>query len=347
MTFTKIAFVLQLAGLCLLVGTSAAKDAPQSSSLRLQPPSRQAEFPILSSNEYFRHKWDGKYLVSSGLHASPSSPVVAVNDRNGGTVLNLALWFDDAEEVSVADAAVTSEGSVVIAGGARRQDGTISNFVAKVGRDGVVKSVVQTSPYVAYYVSPAPDGTVWTLGLERDGQLRGKESAVLRRYSFEKGQLLAALDSTTLPATGAALDTPWYAAFPGGLTVGNHGRTLGFYSARTSEWISVDLKSHAITRLKIAPLSEKIEITGLAYTDSGEVFASLSMPGETGSLSGLAKLDRSQDKAGWLMVSGTVSSSAHAVGDYPFHQLLGCTGDTLVYQSMRYPSFTMAWSPAP
>lgn len=287
-------------------------------------------------------------MVSSGLHASRSNPVVVVNDRNGDIVLNATLWFDDADGVNVTDAAVASDGSVVLSGGAHRKDGTISNFLAKVSRDGIVKSVVQTSPYVAYYIRPTPDGTVWTLGLERDNQFHAKESAVLRQYSFAKGELSTALDSTTFQAkSAAASDIPWYAGFPGGLTVGNHGETLGFYSARTSEWITVDLKSHSIVRQKITPLSEKIQVTGIAYTDSGNVFASLFAPGEDASLSGLARLESSPDKPSWVMASGSVSSSDQEAGDFPFHQLLGCSGNVLVYRTESYPSNTVAWSLAP
>jgi len=347
MRFAKTILVLLLAGLSIFGGTIAAKDKPQAPSLKLSPPYRQIEFPILSSNEYFRHKWHGEYLVSSGLHASPSNPVVVVNDSSGDIVLEATLWFDGAEGVSVADAAVAPDGSVIVAGGAHRDDGTISNFLAKVSRDGVVKSVVRTSPYVAYYIRPAPDGTVWTLGIERDDQLRGKESAVLRQYSFEKGELTTALDSTTFQAKSAALEIPWYVAFPGGLTVGNHGMTLGFYSERTSEWIMVDLKSHTVVRREITPLSEKIEVTGIAFTDSGDVFASLFAPGEAASLSGLAKLENSQDKTGWVMASGSVSSSAQQARDYPFYKLLGCSGNVLVYRTESYPSTAVAWSPAP
>ena len=348
MRIANIIFVLQLTGLSILDGTAAAKDGPQSASFKLSAPYRQTEFPLLSSNEYFRHKWDGEYLVSSGLNASPSNPVVLVNDRSGDIVLKATLWFDDAEEVNVADAAVASDGSVVLAAGARRQDGTISNFLAKVGRDGSVKSVVQISPYVAYYVRPASDGTVWTLGRERDSQLHGKESPVLRQYSFEKGQLATALDSATFRAKNAAAsDIAWYAGFPGGLTVGNHGKTLGFYSARSSEWITVDLNSHAIVRQEITPLPAKIEVTGVAYTDSGEVFASVFAPGETASVSGLAKLKSSPDKASWVMVSGSAASSSQEAGDHPLYQLLGCSGSALVYRTENYPSNIVAWSPAP
>jgi hypothetical protein len=327
---------------------TVAKDGPKSADLKLSTPSRQAEFPILSSNDYFRHKWDGRYLVSSGLIASQSTPVAVVNDGSGDLVFDATLWFNDAEEVSVADAAVASDGSVVLAGGAHRKDGTISNFLAKVGRDGTVKSVVQTSPYVAYYVRPAPDGSVWTLGRERDSQLRGKDSAVLRQYSFEKGELTAALDSTTFRAkSAAASDVAWYAGFPGGMTIGNHGKTLGFYSARASEWITVDLKTHAIIRQAVPLLPAKVEVTGVAYTDSGEVFASLYAPGETASMSGLAKLDSSGEKASWVMVSGSVGSSDQRAADHPFYQLLGCSGNVLVYRTENYPSTEVAWSLAP
>jgi hypothetical protein len=345
MRFAKTILVLQLAGLSMLVGTTTAKDRPQSASLKLSEPYRQAEFPILSSNEYFRHKWDGKYLVSSGLHASRSNPAVVVNDGSGAIVLNPTLWFDDAEEVSIADAAVASDGTVVFSGGAGRQDGIISNFLAKVSRDGIVKSIVETSPYVAYYIRPAPDGTVWTLGIERDTQLREKEKfSVLRQYSFNKGELTALLESTTFPGKNISA---WHMSFPGGLTIGNHGKALGFYSARTSEWITVDLTSHSIVRRKITPLSEKIQVSGIAYTDSGDVFASLFAPGEDASLSGLAKLQSSPDKASWVMASGSVSSSAQRTGDYSFYKLLGCSGNVLVYQTESYPSTTVAWAPAP
>jgi hypothetical protein len=348
MRFAKIIVALQLAGLSVLSMTAAPKDGAQSASLKLYSPSRQAAFSILSSNEYFRHKWDGQYLVSSGLVASRSNPIVEVDDLNGDTVASTTLWFNNAEEVNIADAAVASDGSVVVAAGARRKDGTISNFLAKVGRDGMVKSVVQTSPYVAYYVRPSPDGTVWTLGRERDSQLRGKESAVLRQYSFEKGELTTALDSKTFLAKSAsASDIPWYASFPGGITVANHGETLGFYSARTSEWITVDLNSRAIVRQAIAPLPAKVEVTGVAYTDSGEVFASVFAPGDAVSLSGLAKLQRSPDKASWVMVDGSAASSAQEAGDHPFYELLGCSGNALVYRTEKYPSTEVAWSPAP
>jgi hypothetical protein len=335
----------------LLLTTSALSQSSGTIQPTLAPRSHEAEFPVLSSQEYVRHRWQGDYLVSTGLHASPSVPVVVLHDRSGHAVFNGTVWFENAREVELSDGALAPDGSLVVAGGARNADGTIANFIAKLTRDGVITNVVQTSPYVAYYLQAAPDGTVWTLGLERDANLHQKKDfAVLRQYSFEKGKLAEMLSSRTFSETlsQGSSQAPWYASFPGGVMLGNKNQSIGFYSARTAEWIELDLRTHEIARHKLDPLRPGVEVTGVAYTDSGKVFASLIASGQAASLSGLAELTaKSPSVSQWTMVGQTVSKS-NALGDPPtFSSLLGSAGSQLVYRTESYPSTTVAWSKEP
>ncbi len=338
--------------LCLVVSfalTSLATAQVNTITPKLGARTSQSEFAVLSSTDYVRHHWEGNSLISSGINASPSNPVVVVHDDHGTLVAAAVVWFPDAKQVSVADAAVDSEGRIVVSGGAVRADGSVANFIARVGNNGRVEQVIQTNPYLAYYLRPASDGTVWTLGVERNAQSVGsKEFRVLRQFSFAQGTVFTALDSTSLPQPATKQDAvPWYGSFPGGMHIANHGQTLGFYSARTSEWIAIDLQSHAVMRQTLARPASGVEVTGVAFTDSGKVFASLRTPGDEKALNGLAELTLQKGQPGrWTMVSGAVSQS-DSTGDRAFAFLLGESGNQLVYRPDRFPSETVAWVAEP
>lgn len=162
----------------------------------LSEPAHQASIAGLIRNLGWR--WDENYLVSWGTgnnwDASPDGPAVTVYDREGHVAREAVVWLKDARSVSIADAAVSRNGDLVVAGGTENNAGSIANFVASVGRDGHLSKIIRTSPFMPVYICAAEDGTVWSYGIDRDKDGRAIEgSSRLRQFSFEKGQIKSAL----------------------------------------------------------------------------------------------------------------------------------------------------------
>jgi hypothetical protein len=179
-----------------LAGQSAAPP-----SWKLSEPLHQASVPGLLHT--WNRIWDKSYLVSWGSHgswdASPSEPAVVLYDRDGHVAREGIVWFKDAYRVSVSDVAVNKAGDLVVSGGTENGAGVIANYIAAVGKDGHLGQVIRTTPFMPIYICAAEDGTVWSFGIDRDDEGRGKEESLrLRQFSFGKGQTKAMLDVSAL-----------------------------------------------------------------------------------------------------------------------------------------------------
>ncbi len=297
----------------------------------LSAPHRQANIPGLLHT--WNRIWDKGYLVSWGSigshEASPTQPAVALYDRDGHVVREGIVWFKDANSVSITDAAVNRAGNLVVSGGTENQAGAIANFIASIGNDGRLSQVIRTTPFLPIYVCAAEDGTVWSYGIDRDEEGKGIEKSLrLRQYSFDKGQLRAMLDVSTLNASDWTLTQGRY---PGEISLRCNSQKVGLYNGRSGEWVEFDF---AANKLKVAkvnqlPSPKAMRISGFALTEAGDVFVSLHDRSSSPPRSGLFRLEFDSKGLGtWVPVGKTVGPYLHGG---PIERLLGADGTDLVY----------------
>lgn len=313
-------------------------------SAHLGDPYRQAQFSALLQDGFQR--WDNGYLITHAwngtLETSPGKPAVALYDKDGQLVREAVVWLDGARSVSVGDVAFNRSASLMVAGGlVTNQQGVIANFVAEIGDDNRVHRVIRTSPFLPVYVCALPDKTIWTYGVDRDNHLNGIQNSLrLRHYSFEKGQLGAMLDTSSL-ASGEG----WLLSrgrYPGEINFRCNSKTVALYNAASSQLVEVDIQTSAlkVTRVAALPSPPDFQITGFALTESGALFASFYDRSKKPAMSGLFKLSR--DSAGgatWVPVEGTIGSYLHTSS---IERLLGADGEDLVHTRLK--DGKMFWS---
>jgi len=329
---------LLLFGLVVALLASPTNSVGQSKRAKLpdfDKPYYQAQFLGLAQGGF--QFWDKGYLITHAwdmtLEVNPRKPGVVLYGKDGGVAREAVVWIDGARSVSVADAAVSRSGKLVVAGGATGPDGAIANFIAEIGADDHVKRVIRTTPFMPVYVCASDDGTVWSYGVERDDHLVSVQNSLrLRQYSFKKGQLRAMLDTTSLNQ-GWLLERGVY---PGQISLRCNSKTVVLYNAGTGDLLEFDLQTNALKATKIPPLvsgQNGVFVTGFALTESGEIFASLNDRSKKPFLSGLFRLSvNSTPGAKWVPVTGTLGP--YLKGS-PIERLIGADGDDLVYTARR------------
>lgn len=298
-------------------------------------PHHQAQFQTVASDGGFRY-WDKSYLLAwafsgSTLDVGPNTPAVMFYDQNGQGKAAY-VWFEGAARVGVADAAVSSNGKLIVSGGTRTQDGIVAHYIAEIGDDGRVKHVIRTTPFVPVYICGGQSGTVWSYGFERDENGNRIESGpMLRQFSFEKGQLQTMLNISGLNP-GWSLPEGKY---PGEISMRCNANSVGIYNGRSSEWVQFDFNTKTLTVKQVDPLPppSQLRITGFAMTDAGDVFASFHDRSKSTPMSGLFQLTFDASGSGkWTPVPGTVG--VYLKGS-PVERLIGTDGTSLIHTRAR------------
>jgi hypothetical protein len=301
----------------------------QIDSARLFEPYRQAQLPTPVNSYPFRY-WDKNYFITyTADDTSPSTPAVVLYDREGRVAREAIVSFIEMYSTGIDDAAINKAGDLVVSGGTEDQAGVIGNFIASISKDGRVSRMIRTSPFLPIYVCSADDGTVWSYGIERNAQGRGVQTSLrLRQYSFDKGELRAMLDVSSLNSDGWKLTEGRY---PGEISLRCTSHRVGLLNGVSSELAEFDLATNKLKVSKVEPLPppEEVQISGFALTESGDVFMSLHDHSTMPSRSGLFKLSFDSPGAGkWVPLIDTVGPFLHGA---KVGQLLGTDGTDLIY----------------
>jgi hypothetical protein len=109
-------------------------------------------------------KWsNGGFLHSVFDGQAPSFFTL---DREGRFVSSVTADLPAAAHVGFHDSDRASDGSIVFSGAAWSSEAQVASFIVWISPHGKTARIVSTSPYFAYSLAIAPDGSVWTLGLE-------------------------------------------------------------------------------------------------------------------------------------------------------------------------------------
>jgi len=294
---------------------------------------RQVRLSALAGPPAGFRRWQNGYLISFALDgtldASPDKPAVVLYDRNGQAAREAIVWFNDAKSTGVDDAAVSRLGDLFVSGGTTSPAGAIASYIAQINHTGHVGRVIRTTSFLPVYICAAEDGTVWSYGFDRDeGGSSVATSLSLRQYSFDKGQLRAMLDTSTLGPSGWTLSRGHY---PGEIDLRCTSGKVGLLNGASSQWVEFDISSNKLKVSKIEPLPQidQMRITGFALTESGDVFVSLHDRSSQPPRSGLFRLTFvGADVGKWVPVKDTVGPFLHGA---KVGQLLGTDGTELIY----------------
>jgi hypothetical protein len=235
--------------------------------------------------------------------------------------------------------AISKSGTLVVAGGTESADGAIANFIASIDARGKISQVIRTTPFLPVYVCAAEDGTVWSYGVDKDSEGKGIETSPrLRQYSFDKGQLRAVLNTTSLNSSGWTLTRGRY---PGDIAFRCNGSKVALLNSRSNEWVEFDTTTNQLSVSKLEPLPppKQVQVSGFALTEAGDVFVSLHDTSGDPPRSGLFRLEFDGVGVGsWVPVKNTIGAYLHG----PVDRLLGADGSDLIYT--RDLNGTAYWS---
>jgi hypothetical protein len=311
---------------CVGICTGLQGQLSQPAQILVGDPEHQAELPAFENSYPYRY-WDKGYLITHAFEdMGTKKPAAVLYDRDGHFAREAIVAFKDAESTAVEDAAASSSGKLILSVGTD-QAGVISNYIAEVDSGGHLGRMVRTNPFVPVHICVDDDGTVWGYGFQRaeDGNAVDG-AAVLRQYSFEKGQVQALLKVSRHP--GWRLTQGRY---PEEVDLRCNSKQVGLFNGTASEWIEVSLATNALKVYKINPLPspKEMRITGFALTESGDVFVSFHCRVCKPPRSGLFKLALDSSGAGsWVPLQNSVGPYLHGG---LIERLLGADGDDLVY----------------
>jgi hypothetical protein len=194
----------------------------------------------------------GGLVVAEGDMAEPS--VFSVYGANGNLLFHVPLKIPGASRVVVYDYSRTSTGILVACGFAESPGVQRAPYLTWFSADGSSQKVIRTDPYYPFLCAGAPDGSLWTVGLEMNADLQEKpehrESPVLRRFAPDGRQLGAWLPRSSFPGSAelvrgflVASKESWVVALVGRQRAGgslrrDHTRRRNhFLSPETGSWI--------------------------------------------------------------------------------------------------------------
>jgi hypothetical protein len=297
---------------------------------RLSPPSGYGRVaPEASATGARAPKWSGSWLLHWKSLAKSDEPGenFSIYERDGRLAAKARIWFPEAWQVRIDDAAAAEKGQIAVVGTAFENSGAVAGFLALLSSGGRITKVVRTSPLQGQSVVFGPDDTIWVLGLEVGPGRRlatMPDHDTVQHYGAD-GRLLGGflpystwgcppLRHPALPYTTRAL-------------VASRDR-VGILTSNCAQWVELDLKGQTIARgpLQFPASSDgkRQYLFGAVMTPDNQVYADF----KTSSTAGLYRLIR--ETGTWQAVQGTLGEP-----DSTFRGLLGIEGDSLVCHGGR------------
>jgi hypothetical protein len=128
-------------------------------------PMGAAEVRDIHSNSNRVPIWTGGALVSIENN-NTGRPIIRVFDETGQETLPIYFSISGAQTVQVAGVSRGSDGTCALAGWTTDREGHRKGFLTWVGSDRRTIQTAQPAPYSPFLATLAPDGTIWTVGLE-------------------------------------------------------------------------------------------------------------------------------------------------------------------------------------
>jgi hypothetical protein len=315
----------------LLLGTSPVM------CQRLSPLSGYGRVPPEASATGARTpKWSGSWLLHWRSLAKSDEPGenFAIYERDGRLAAKARIWFPEAWQVRIDDAAAAAKGQIAVVGTAFENSGTLAGFLALLSSDGRITKVVRTSPLEGHAVVLGPDDTIWLLGLQIGPDRRRAtmpDHDTVQHYGAD-GVLLGGF----LPYSAWGCPPLLHPALPSSTRalVASRDR-VAILTSNCAQWVELDLKGQTIARgplqFPASPDGKRQYLFGAVMTPDNQVYAYFNGPSKAGP--GLYRLIR--EAGAWHTVQGTMTGEPEST----FGGLLGIEGDSLVYQGRNWQLF--------
>jgi hypothetical protein len=295
-------------------------------------PAGTAEVIELHGNGNRLPIWTGGVLVSIENN-NTGTPIIHAFDETGQENLPIAFSIPGAQTVQIAGVSRESDGASAVAGWTIDREGHRKGFVSWVGPDHKTIRTAQPAPYSPFLATLAPDGTIWTVGLEVGPSGFEKDPAV----HFSHG-VIRHFDKTLRQVGSFVPRTDVFGGkrlgFSSGYMVSNKDR-VGWYARIGQEYYEVTFDGKATRFAGVAPPLETLYVNGLALTDHNEVFVAV---GQFKKGSRLLRLDRSSGT--WIPTDpprDTVWTDESGMTFGP--ELLGGDGNRLAFRGYDSGNF--------
>jgi hypothetical protein len=266
---------------------------------------------------------DGVLVVLD--HSDGSRVGINVYGRNGQRASTLSFGAPGAKHISVRGFNRGTDGAIALCGSMTDQDGRSGAYVAWISADGATTQVIRTSPFVAWRVAFAADGTIWAQGTELRPRGSGEaprktfteaiqaDAAIFRQFSRSGKMLRAVVPQSEIRVPDALNSaTSLFEAV---------GDRIVWYSEVSRDYIAI-APDGSVVRVDDLALPSSEKLTGSAINREGEMFVS-SVSSSTWSVSRLDLEGRT-----WTRVS------SGSIDDRDNHNrrltLFGAEGDSLV-----------------
>jgi hypothetical protein len=224
----------------------------------------------LESYDLGRHRvpsWSDQSLVVIDNNRT-ISPIVHVFDQEGRESQTLAVSVPGASTVGLRSVTYGHDGRLVYVGFAIDQESgegkaRVADFLGIVSADRTKELVIRTNPYVPRAVVIAPDKTIWTVGQEKNPDIK-RDPGVIRHYDAEGKEIGSFVPQSTVRGEGNTLED--------NLAFGNGH--LGWYPAFGNTYFEVFANGVVRQVPGIALTSSYGFISKLAITDNGLTFVS-------------------------------------------------------------------------
>jgi hypothetical protein len=186
----------------------------------------------------------------------PDDPSVSSFDGSGRPVVQLKLTLPGVYRFQPREAAVSGDGTIAVAGSAYDSDARSVSAIVWVGRDGKLTRVVRTSPFAAFHVEFAGDGSLWTVGRVIDANFKEVPGHDTVGQYDKEGKLTRSLVSldTFLPHR----PHNWHPAMGSLLVVGED--RIGFLSPAAREYIEISLSGTVPGRWPMSALTDNQDL---------------------------------------------------------------------------------------
>lgn len=217
--------------------------------------------------------WTGGALVSIESKGT-AAPVIHSFDDAGQEIPPIAFTLPGAKAITIFGFARGADGSFALAGASyadeTRPFGSLrESFLTWISPDHQTVITSHPTPYTAASVTIAPDGTLWTIGMEQNangfekGPTVDRSHGAIRHFDTSGHQLGAFLPRSELPRT-----------FGGSPLLSSKDR-VAWYARLTQDYYEVTFDGKVTHYPGLPKLTPQLVMTRLALTSDNEVIGNV------------------------------------------------------------------------
>jgi hypothetical protein len=248
------------------------------------------------------------------------APTLHVFDAHGNYLRTVPFALDGATWLLVRGYSSGPDGTIALCGEAKDAQGQVQHFLAILPPDQVTRpKIVRTFPYSPASIAIAPDGTIWTMGVEYDpavGKRLGRAirplATVIRHYGRQGNQTGGFITQASVAPLA-----PTRPMLNGGLSnLAASGDRVGWYQGGGKSYFEITLDGtvHTYPTLALGPGED---VNGLAITENGATFISkINSPKGTEQLSQLDRTHGTWQPVQLGSLGPVVGANGNAVAAY-------------------------------